>query len=207
MLMSRGGSKPETPDGGGKRATPQRGDAVVDTSSIQTEFGHLLLRAWDKWRGTALLPTRADMFLEDISAILGNVTLLELRGPDEAVVRLAGTRICEVFGQELKGRNYLDLVPPEARGLRARRLQYMIAHPCGAVLQGTYSARSGMTFRSEQVALPVRPATPDAAPQLLTVAAVMPGQPRPTHMPESELGRLPDTFRFLDIGAGIPNVD
>ncbi|MEQ9643746.1 MAG: PAS domain-containing protein [Alphaproteobacteria bacterium] len=205
--MSRGSSKPETPKGGSDAAPPPQGDAIIDTSAILTEPGLMLLRAWDRWRSAALLPSRADMRLEHISALLANVSLLEVRGPDEAVVRLAGTRICEIFGQELKGTNYLDLVPPEVRLLRAQRLQYMIHQPCGAILHGTYSARSGMAFRVEQVALPIRPVASNAAPQLISVAALLPGQPRPTNVPESELGRLPETFRFLDVGAGLPNAD
>lgn len=203
--MSRGGANPETPGHDGHSTPPRPPGSVVDTTDILTDPGLTLVRAWEAWRGAALLPSRADMRLEDISGLLSNIALLEVYGPDEVIIRLAGTRICEVFGRELKGTNYLDFVAPEGRRLRAQRLQWQVTQPCGALVHSTHRARSGMSFRSEQVGLPIRPVVAGAPMQIIGVAAALPGQPRPTHMPEDELGRLAETFRFLDIGAGVPN--
>jgi hypothetical protein len=202
--MRKGCRDANRPPAADDEGDARRSAAVVDTTHIATPGSLALLRAWDGWRGTRLLPSRADMTLSDIAPQLPFVVLLELRGPDDAHIRLAGTALCAALGQELKGQNWLALTPPEARAMRAARLQHLVGQPCAAVLQGTNRARSGMEFRIEQLALPVRPVRPTAPMQILAVISLLPGQPRPSHVAGAQIGQLPDQFRFLDIGAGLP---
>lgn len=178
--------------------------ATVDTSHFQTPAALALLTAWDRWRAARLLPARADMRLADIAALLPNVILVEVPAPDQAIIRLAGTLICAVVGQELKGTNLLDWTPPEARALRIARLQHIVRQPCAGLGLGHAQALSGLDFMMETLNLPVLPDQPGAAMQILTVVTRVPGEPRPSHVAATQIGRLPERFRFVDIGAGLP---
>jgi hypothetical protein len=178
--------------------------AIVDTSQFRTSAALTLLSAWDRWRGARVLPTRRDMNLADITALLPTVVVLEVRSPQETTIRLAGTLLCTALGRELRGLNWIELTAPEARPRRAARLQAIVAQPCGALMSGRIAARSGMSFEIEQLALPVRPDEPAAPMQILGVVSLLPGQMRPAHVADSELGRLPEQLQYLDIGAGVP---
>jgi hypothetical protein len=164
-----------------------------------------LLRAWDAWRGTRLLPRRQDMILADLTAILSRVVLFDFLDADRIIFRVAGTALCDVVGRELRGCNLLDFAAPEGRGLRARRMQHIVARPCGAVISGERRSASGMKFRTEALSLPIVPARPDAAMQIIGVISLELGQPRPSRVSPGEIGVLPEAYRFLDIGAGLPS--
>lgn len=176
----------------------------VDTRHIQTAAALELLRAWDRWRGTQLLPSRADMRMEEIVKLLPNVVLLEVRGPRDIVYRLVGTEISAAIGIELTGRSFLEAAPPEARALRAARINHVVSRPCAAVMHGTQLAVSGLAFAVESIVLPVRPAEAGAPMQALGLVALLPGATPPSQVSEAEAGRLAETYRFVDIGAGVP---
>ena len=57
---------------------------------------------WDQLRAGRTAPERSDLDPGAIRTLLGDVLLLELGVPRRHVVRLAGTRICALFGRELK---------------------------------------------------------------------------------------------------------
>jgi hypothetical protein len=61
---------------------------------------------WEKQRGTRAAPERADIDPASIRHGLGDIFMLATDFVDEHRYRLAGTRICALFGRELKGESF-----------------------------------------------------------------------------------------------------
>lgn len=61
---------------------------------------------WNGVRGDRLAPTRFEIEPARIAAILSDTFILERGSGGQHPFRLAGTRICEQFGQELRGRDF-----------------------------------------------------------------------------------------------------
>lgn len=61
---------------------------------------------WEKQRGTRPAPERADIDPAPIRHALGDIFILAADFVDEQRYRLAGTRICALFGRELKGESF-----------------------------------------------------------------------------------------------------
>jgi len=107
-------------------------------SSLQT-----LYRYWDEVRAGRLAPQRLDIEPSRIAAILAETFMLELVDPGTYPYRLAGTRLCEMFGSELRGKNFLDSWSTEDRRviegcLAAVSEQGAAAH---LILEGVLDAR------------------------------------------------------------------
>jgi hypothetical protein len=68
-----------------------------------------LFAYWNELRAGRLAPRRFEVEPAAIAAILPDTFILERADRLDYVFRLAGTRICEAFGRELRGRNLLDL--------------------------------------------------------------------------------------------------
>ncbi|WP_173931541.1 PAS domain-containing protein [Chelativorans sp. Marseille-P2723] len=62
-----------------------------------------LFHYWNRLRGSRLAPRRTEIEPADIKTLLADTFILEQDGRGEAVFRLAGTRLCATYGQELKG--------------------------------------------------------------------------------------------------------
>jgi hypothetical protein len=64
---------------------------------------------WEERRGTRPAPERADIEPGAIRGALSDAFILALDSKTGHPVRLAGTRICALFGRELKGQSFLSL--------------------------------------------------------------------------------------------------
>jgi hypothetical protein len=74
------------------------------------ESGSLALyQYWDRLRGSRMAPRRTDVEPADIKSLLGDTFILERDMRGEAIFRLAGTRLCAVYGRELKGFAFASL--------------------------------------------------------------------------------------------------
>jgi len=67
-----------------------------------------LFAYWDILRGNRLAPQRFEIDPSKISALLPYTFILERRDAETFSFRLAGTRMCDIFGHELRGTNFLD---------------------------------------------------------------------------------------------------
>ncbi len=63
---------------------------------------------WDSVRGHRMAPQRFEIDPSKISALLPYTFILERRDAETFSFRLAGTRMCDIFGHELRGTNFLD---------------------------------------------------------------------------------------------------
>lgn len=71
--------------------------------SLQTLYSY-----WNEIRKGRLAPHRLEIEPSRIAAILSETFMLERIGGGIYHFRLAGTRLCDLFGVELRGKNFLD---------------------------------------------------------------------------------------------------
>lgn len=92
----------------------------------------VLYRYWNELRGGRLAPARFEIEPTRLASVLSETFILERRAADEFIFRLAGTRICEQFGRELRGENFIEFAVDDlggiASGLRAAATQGAVLH-------------------------------------------------------------------------------
>jgi hypothetical protein len=76
---------------------------------------HLLIGYWSRSRRGRALPDQVDIDPRAIKRMLPHVFILEARDVANPVYRLAGTNLCDRFGRELRGINFLSLWEARAR--------------------------------------------------------------------------------------------
>jgi len=68
-----------------------------------------LFQYWNRLRGERRAPRRTEIEPADIKTLLADTFILERDARGEAVFRLAGTRLCAIYGRELKGFSFPSL--------------------------------------------------------------------------------------------------
>jgi hypothetical protein len=71
---------------------------------------------WNERRGARLLPRREDIEPEAIRCVLADTFILSFAPTVGHPIRVAGTRVCALFGREIKGEAFLDVFSTDARG-------------------------------------------------------------------------------------------
>lgn len=110
---------------------------------------------WNEVRHGRLAPRRFDIEPSRIAGILAETLILELASNGVFRFRLAGTRIAENFGTELRGRDFLELWSPAEREHLLRQLD-TLRQRGGALLFEIDAATAGdraVTF--EAILLPL----------------------------------------------------
>ncbi len=122
---------------------------------MQQQTVRQLYAYWDTIRNGRIAPQRSEIEPSRIANLLCETFIVERRGPLHFRFRLAGTRICDQFGRELRGADVLSLWSNEDRGALASLLRSIVDD--GAVGNGTFSARTGTGRQAafEIVLLPV----------------------------------------------------
>ncbi len=75
---------------------------------------------WNERRGERLAPERAEIEPSAIRHVLGDTFVLEVNGAGNHLFRIAGTRLCALFGRELKTESFLPLWQRSAQDCDAR---------------------------------------------------------------------------------------
>jgi hypothetical protein len=165
------------------------------------------IAAWLGWRGAGRnLPKRSAVELEDIKHLLGRVVLLEIISGDDIRIKVAGSQLREHANFEATGKNFADITPPEQWPTRRWHLTEMATRPCGgALITRDTQTLTGEGVSFEAVTLPVEPERPAGPRLLMSNVAVLGGIYEPAAKHRPQIIRLADEFRFLDLGAGIPN--
>ncbi len=68
-----------------------------------------LFHYWNRLRNNRVAPRRTEIEPSDIKTLLADTFILEKDARGEAVFRLAGTRLCAIYGRELKGFSFPSL--------------------------------------------------------------------------------------------------
>lgn len=96
---------------------------------MKQKTSQVLFAYWNGVRGERMAPRRFEIEPARIAAILPETFILERLDTETYMYRLAGTRLCEQFGLEFRGTNFLD------GWTEADRLT-LIKHLSGEVAQG-----------------------------------------------------------------------
>lgn len=170
---------------------------------LKHKTSETLFEYWNDVRGSRTTPPRRfEINPGRIAAILPSTFILERDDADTYRFRLAGTRVCEIFGAELRGTNFLTGWTPADRSALVRHLAALSKQ--GAVeiihMEAAPVARASTPF--EMLLLPLRH-TSDAIDRILGAFSPL----DPPHW----LGELPLTSKRiiaqeLTWPAGIPRV-
>lgn len=160
---------------------------------------------WLSRRGGLFMPRRRDIDPSEIRNLLPSICVLDVISPEAAVFRLAGTAHRETMGFEPTGRNIVDLVETDHRPVRAWRFWMSATQPCGQSVTLKTKFSSGGEDEVEFLLLPVRVDDPRQRPVLIGVMASIHGRQWLNSGDGVERIAAPSRFRFLDIGAGIPD--
>ncbi|HEX7775623.1 MAG TPA: PAS domain-containing protein [Parvibaculum sp.] len=115
-------------------------------------------RFFDYWHSLPkidLVPDRKSFNPPDIASLMPAITLLEIWSHERIDLRLIGTGVARGMGIEPTGKNYLDLIAPEARAPYLKLVDAQINQPCGRrTILKTRNA-TGLIARTEALTLPM----------------------------------------------------
>src|SRR5262245_36590459 len=94
-----------------------------------------LFAYWEERRGARSAPERGDIEPGSIRSVLGDSFILTLDAAGDHPFRLAGTRVCAIFGRELKGEPFVQLWDAGDRD-QIRDLVAIVANERTAVVAG-----------------------------------------------------------------------
>jgi hypothetical protein len=155
---------------------------------------------WEERRGTRGAPERAEIEPRAIRGVLSDAFILALDRAAGHPLRLAGTRICALFGRELKGESFTALWASPSRSVVSSLLAILADECVGTVAGVTAQNGAGEEVNLELLLLPL-----GARRQSLARAI---GILAPLEVPEwlgqSPVGELTLGGR-RHIGAGIEN--
>jgi hypothetical protein len=122
----------------------------VKHSSTQSLYAY-----WNERRGTRAAPDRGEIEPGAIRTSLGDSFILGSE-TDRATFRLAGTRVCSLFGRELKGEAF-DALWDEGDRPAARDLLAIVANEIAGIVAGVTGATAeGYAVDLELLLLPLR---------------------------------------------------
>ena len=122
--------------------------------TMREAINQALYTYWNEIRGDRLAPKRFEIEPSRIAGMLPDTFILERNDTETSRFRLAGTRMCDVFGAEFRGRNFFDLFGAEDRITLQR--QFSVIARQGAV--GVFTVESKSTVgvvRFEILLLPL----------------------------------------------------
>jgi hypothetical protein len=96
---------------------------------------------WDEKRGTARAPDRSDVEPSALRDLLADIFVLSYDADAGHPFRVAGTRVCALFGRDLKDASFDSLFRDDAR----REIEQIIA----AVAEETLPAIAGLTATAQ----------------------------------------------------------
>ena len=114
-----------------------------------------LFAYWNDLRGNRLAPRRFEVEPSAISAILPDTFILEREDRFEYPFRLAGTRICDRFGREFRGRNLLAVWSQPDREVVVRVLETVTRDGGVGRISFTAASAGGLAEDFELLLLPL----------------------------------------------------
>jgi hypothetical protein len=127
-----------------KRVVPMRHEGTVE-----------LFQYWNRLRGERASPRRTEIEPVDIKNLLANTFIIEADARGEAVFRLAGTRLCAMFGRELKSFAFASLWTQRDQRVIARLMYGALHQNAVTVIDLEATSRGNRTVKMELIALPL----------------------------------------------------
>ncbi len=138
----------------GTAARSRRGSGN-GTATMRETISQTLYNYWNEIRAGRLAPKRFEIEPAQIASMLPDTFILERIDPETSRFRLAGTRICETFGNEFRGLNFFSLVGDEDRITLQRQISVMARQGAVGIFTLESQTASGRTVRIEVLLLPL----------------------------------------------------
>lgn len=122
---------------------------------MQRQDNKQLLTYWNSVRAGRQAPKRTEITPAAISPMLPTTFILELRGKDDLGFRIAGSRLCEIFGREFRGENFLKLWPSPERPIIRRHLGQLMSEGTIVTFNCEAVSENGHTGKFELLLLPL----------------------------------------------------
>ncbi len=122
---------------------------------MRQRTSQLLFQYWNAVRGERLAPERFDIEPAQIAAILPETCILERDESGGGLFRLAGTRICDNYGRELRGLHLHDLVAADDRSTLGAVMTEVTERGAAGLLDLTATAVDGRDVMFEALLLPL----------------------------------------------------
>lgn len=110
---------------------------------------------WNRQRANRPAPERGDIEPAAIRHALGDTIMLSADFIDRLVFRLAGTRVCALFGREMKGESFTALWAEESRKKVEELLAIVTAESAGVVAGLIGRTAEGIETNIEMLLLPL----------------------------------------------------
>jgi hypothetical protein len=169
----------------------------------KTEACRVILDHWQYLRGDRLVPRHAEFDPAAVARYLQNLALFEVRSPELTLCRLAGTAFRLTLGFELTGMNVNHLYAPELHRAAGYRFTTIAKQPCAATVELSLRFSAQQQSPHELIFLPLEPDGSDIPPTILVATAGIDSVLWQNTAILPQLQASP-TFRFIDIGAGVP---
>jgi len=122
---------------------------------MQSRTSQILFRYWNEVRGSRIAPTRLEIEPARITQILSETFILEAAEIGGYLFRLAGTRICEHLGYELRGCDFLDIAGEEHAPVLEQIMGEVTSKGAVATIEVEMSALDDRVVRFEIMVLPL----------------------------------------------------
>jgi hypothetical protein len=132
-----------------------------------------LFAYWDSCRVARLAPDRADIEPGAIRRVLGDSFILAFDHAGGHPFRLAGTRVCALFGGELKGDGFLELWADSARDTADGLVAAIAEDNVGAVASVSGLNVDGVELQLELLLLPLTQRGGKMSPRIIGTLAPM----------------------------------
>jgi hypothetical protein len=119
-------------------------------TSTRAVFEH-----WNRQRGNRPAPERNDIDPVAIRQALGDAIMLAADFADQLRFRLAGTRVCALFGREMKGEEFTTLCHETSRQPMTELLGIVTGEVSGAVIGLVGRTEDGVSTDIEMLLLPL----------------------------------------------------
>jgi hypothetical protein len=110
---------------------------------------------WNSRRGTRAAPERVDIDPADIRHVLADTIIVHIEPIGQSQFRLAGTRVCALFGREIRGEAFLPFWHPDSEAGLRRALAAVRDGPSGIVGSAVGSSQAGDRIDLEFLLLPL----------------------------------------------------
>jgi hypothetical protein len=110
---------------------------------------------WDRLRAGRMAPYRAEIDPRQFESALENMFIIEKLAPENMRVRLAGMRICEMMGMEVRGMQPAFMIDEADRQRFDRLLNVVMNEPAVVELKLAAPNRAG-TYRATMLMMPLR---------------------------------------------------
>lgn len=119
-----------------------------------------LCTIWQEWsalrqKGPSNLPFKQAISMQRFKSALPDMLITERVGPQDIRIRLSGTRIDEMQGTVISGKNLLDVVRHHIRNRINTIYDCVSSYPCGFYISEDIELRSDKTMELDILVLPL----------------------------------------------------